>query len=49
MVASSVGKLGSGDVEDALPGAGWYLMDEAHKVLVGVAESHATPDAALEE
>ena len=49
MVAAAVGELCGGDVDDALTGARGYLMDEAHEVLVGVAEAHATADAALEE
>ena len=49
VIASAVGELGGGDVEDALPRPGGDLVDEAHQVLVGIAETHAAADAALEE
>ena len=49
MVAATVRELGAGDVDDALAGTGRYLMNEAYEVLVGIAEAHASTDAALEE
>ena len=49
MIAATVWELGAGDVDDALASTLWYLMYEAHEVLVGVTESHATSDTALEE
>ena len=49
VVASSVGELGRSYVDDSFAGSFRYLMHEAHEVLVGVAETHSTTDAALEE
>ena len=49
VVASSVGELRGGYVDDSFAGSFRYLMHEAHEVLVGVAETHSTTDAALEE
>ena len=49
MVATAVGELGGGDVDDALTGAAGHLMHKAHKVLVGIAESHASSYATFKE
>ena len=49
MVAATVGELRGGYVDDTLARTARYLMDKAHQVLVGVAESHASSDATLEE
>ena len=49
MIAAAVWELGAGNVDDALPCTGGNLMHKAHEVLVGVAEAHASSDAALEE
>ena len=49
MVASTVGELCRGDVDDALTCSAGNLMDESHQVLIGVAEAHTSSDAALEE
>ena len=49
VVTATVGELRGSDVDDALTSAWGYLMDEAHEVLIGVAEAHATTYAALEE
>ena len=49
VVATAVGELGGGDVDDALARTLGYLVDKPHKVLVGVAESHAAANAALKE
>ena len=49
VVATAVGKLRGGYIDDALAGTLGNLMNEAHEVLVGVAEAHAAADAALEE
>ena len=49
MIAAAVWELGAGNVDDALPCTGGNLMHKANEVLVGVAEAHATTDAALEE
>ena len=49
VIAAAVGELRRGNVDDALTGSRWYLVDEAHKVLVGVAEAHSPSYAALEE
>ena len=49
MIATSVGELRRSDVDDALTGTGRNLMDEAHEVLIGIAEAHATTNTTLEE
>ena len=49
VVAATVRELGAGDIDDALAGTGRYLMNETYEVLVGIAEAHASTDAALEE
>ena len=49
VIATAVRELGAGDVDDALAGTGRNLMNEAYEVLVGIAEAHASTDAALEE
>ncbi len=48
MVAAAVGELRGGDVEDALPRPVGNEVADARQVLVGVAETHAAADAALE-
>ena len=47
VIAATVRELGAGDIDDALAGTGRYLMNEAYEVLVGIAEAHASTDAAL--
>ena len=49
VVAATVRELCRCDIDDTLTGTWWYLMNEAHEVLVGVAETHATSHTALEE
>ena len=49
VIAAAVWELGAGDIDDALAGTGRYLMNETYEVLVGIAEAHASTDAALEE
>ena len=49
MVATTVGELCRGDVDDTLTGTLGDEMDETDEILVGVAEAHATADATLEE
>ena len=49
VIAAAVWELRRGDVYYALAGALRHLVNKAHKVLVGVAESHPTANAALEE
>ena len=49
VIAAAVRELGAGDIDDALAGTGRYLMNETYEVLVGIAEAHASTDAALEE
>ena len=49
MVASSVRELGRRYVYDTLASSFRYLVNKSHEVLIGVAETHSTADAALEE
>lgn len=49
MIASSVGKLRGCYVDDSLSCAGGNLMDKAHKILIGIAESHTPAYAAFKE
>ena len=49
MIATTVGELCGGDVDDTLTGTTWHEMHKTDKVLVGVAESHTTSHSTLEE
>ena len=49
VVTAAVRKLCRSDVDDALTGAFWYLMDEAQKILIAVTEAHAPAYARLKE
>ena len=49
MVASAVGELGSGDIQDSLTRTRRDLVHKAHQILIRIAETHATSYAALEE
>ena len=49
VVAATIRELRRSDVNDALSGTTWYLMNETHKILIGVAETHAATYATLEE
>ena len=49
MVATSVRELCRSYIDDAFASTRRHLMNEAHKILVGVAEAHATTHTALEE
>ena len=49
MIATTVGELCRGDVDDTLTGTAWYEMYKTHEILVGVAESHTASNSTLEE
>ena len=49
MVTATVWELRRGDIDDALAGTTRHLMYKTHKVLIGIAETHTTAYAALEE
>ena len=49
VVAAAIGKLCRGYIDDALTCTAGNLMHKAYKVLVTIAEAHATPHTALEE
>jgi hypothetical protein len=49
VVASSVGELCRGDIDNTLTCTGRNLVYETYEVLVGVTESHASSYTALEE
>ena len=49
MVTASVRKLCRGNIYDTLACSAWHLMDKAHEVLIGIAESHATSHSTLKE
>ena len=49
VIASSIGELGRGDIDDALTCTGRYLMNETYEILIRIAESHASTYTTLEE
>ena len=49
MIASAIRELCRSDIDDALTCARWNLVNKAHKVLITIAEAHATAYTTLEE
>ena len=49
MIASAIGELCRGDIDDALTGTTGHEMHKSDKVLIGVTESHTTSHSTLEE
>ncbi len=48
MIGAAVRHLRGGQVQQTLAGARMIQQDESQQILVGVAETHAAPDAAFE-